>query len=585
MTGLKLGCARIFSSVNYYEVFFSCYFHCFFKTLLSLVLAGWDNISPENSTDNHEDLSQNGKSNGIMDNPSSKSLLDMLNNASTANGTNDDVSYLKMQFAMAVHEGSVRSLSIAASSSTSKNNDEYKLPMEPVTLLSTGYDESLAVFSLSKRIQTGELKTPSDLGTPTCSSFAPPSLSSSKPSPPPTHALLGLSSGKIILYRKRDWSIQHILAGHDSKGVTCIAVHPSGKMALSGGRDGKIFLWDLMRGRSAFVYKIPNSSSGGKKKDTGMLTNNITVNHLIWSNDGKRYAYCTHEGNITVREMETGEDLLDITLPMNSRPNQICFIGGDDGLFLAAACNDGSLPVFAVGSVDEEEEEKGTRRALMAIEPVQNVPTAADERFKCITSVQGGSGYLVVVANSGGVISIIDLEGAARMLLSDDDGDVGNMVDGKDDDSDTSRSASNDKDDDDDEEELAAEILQSVKIGSGARITCIAVWSYSKHVDTDEIDDNQDEHKEIEAERDDGDEEEDEETEANNLQSNDIDGEKNKIELAYSKKRGNKRKIHSKDAVGSKGNDIELDEEALERARALVSQAKKKQKRKDKKKK
>ena len=47
-------------------------------------------------------------------------------------------------------------------------------------------------------------------------------------------------------------------------------------MALSGGRDGKIILWDLMRGRQAFVYRIPSPRKGMKP----------TINHIVWSEDG-----------------------------------------------------------------------------------------------------------------------------------------------------------------------------------------------------------------------------------------------------------------------------------------------------------
>jgi WD40 repeat protein len=206
---------------------------------------------------------------------------------------NDD-SYLKLKFAMPVHEGSVRTVSIASGipSSANQENKEQLQTQEsstkkrrrdttsaqeqgpeshetstssgntcttihiPEILLSAGYDETMAVFSLSKGVQSGELKTPADLGTPTCSCFAPPSTSY------PTHVLIGMSSGKIIIYKRRDWSVQHILSGHDDRGITCLAVHPTGKMALSGGKDGKIILWDLLKGKLAFVYKIPNPSKG-----------------------------------------------------------------------------------------------------------------------------------------------------------------------------------------------------------------------------------------------------------------------------------------------------------------------------------
>ena len=487
------------------------------------VLAGWDTEVKDIKSNNDQ-----------KDVESANSLLEMLNPA-----TDEKDSFLKMNFAMAVHDGSVRSLSIA---SNNKQND-----IVPDTMISCGYDESINTFSLTKQTQSGELKTPSNLGTPTCSSFAPPNQSS------PTHVLVGLSSGKIVIYRRKDWSVVHILAGHDDKGVTSIAVHPSGKMALSGGSDGKINLWNLMTGKLAFVHKIPNANARGMK---------CTINDIIWSNDGKRYAFCTHQGNITARDMETGGDLLNIDLPVSSRPNQICFIGGDDGLFLAAACNDGGLPVFVVGSVDEEDDEAGTRRALMAIEPLEGVATAGEERFKCIQSVGGGSGFLVVTANSGGIISLIDLEGAARMILEDTNLEEPNK--------DVERSGSESTeqvDEDYDYDEVAAEILCSVRIGSGARITAIYAWSKGGNFEPDgqasagnEVDDNS--HDGI------------------SNYSTDIQNPKENNDVSTERKR---KKVEIVDR--KQNNVIEMDIEAIERARALVSQAKKHENRKKKKRK
>lgn len=236
------------------------------------VLAGWDSVANETDGATHDNEDKNKKDN----------LLDMLNS-----GMKTEETFLKMNFAMASHDGSVRSLSIASSEkkgtrpkSNAKDDDKDPASLFPHTMISCGFDESINIYSLSKQEQSGELKTPSDIGTPTCSSFAPPNEAH------PTHVLIGLSTGKIVIYRKKDWSIQHILACHDEKGVNSIAVHPSGKMALSGGNDGKICLWDLMRGRLAFVTKVGDTKKGRKS----------TINDIIWSDDGKRYGYCTHEG-------------------------------------------------------------------------------------------------------------------------------------------------------------------------------------------------------------------------------------------------------------------------------------------------
>lgn len=39
-------------------------------------------------------------------------------------------------------------------------------------------------------------------------------------------------------------------------GVTCISVHPTGKLALSVGNDKKLCTWNLIKGRRAYVTHV-----------------------------------------------------------------------------------------------------------------------------------------------------------------------------------------------------------------------------------------------------------------------------------------------------------------------------------------
>ena len=423
------------------------------------------------------------------------------------------INSLNLTFATAVHDGSIRSLCLSAASPSNNNNTT----TTPGTLVSCGYDEMLKTHDWSKRLNSsGEIRTPADFGTPVSACFAPPTSHS-------THCLVGFTGGKLVVYKKRDWSVQHVLPGHDG-GVASVAVHPSGKLALTGGQsDGKLKLWDLTRGRLAYVTKLAPSAvqSNGK-------TRHDPVASLEWSADGSLYGWAC--GNhVTVRATDTGKDWLDVELP--SRVNQMVVMEGDNGMFVAAACNDGSLPVLSVQDFGEE------RRAIMAIEPVDN-PVAGEERFKCIRSL---GAYHVVTANSAGVISVMDLEGATRMIMQEESAnDEENEQ--SDDESDANSKASSDE-----EKDLAVDILQSVQLGSGARITCLVAWYNTEAVDV---------HEEID------------ETPAEEAEQEDS----GKAES-------------DKDERGTKRNksEIEMDPAAVEKARALVSKAKKLKKRKERK--
>jgi protein MAK11 len=417
---------------------------------------------------------------------------------------------MELTFATAVHEGSIRSLSIAAAA----KNDA------PGSLLSCGYDEALRTHDWNKRLtSSGEIRTPSDFGTPVCSSFAPPSRHS-------THCILGFSNGRVCIYKKRDWSVQHVLAGHDG-GVASLAVHPSGKLALSGGNsDGKLKLWDLTKGRLAYVDKIePASTQRGR-------TRYSPITSMVWSNDGSFYGL-SHGSHITVREVATGKDLLDVDLP--SKVNGITMMSGSEGLFVAAACNDGSLPVLAVEDSDDE-----NRRAILAIEPV-DAHLAREERFKCIKGVQD---YFVATANSAGVVSVMNLEGAIKMIINpqdntDDDASAG------------SGSESDDSEAESDDIELAVEIVTATQLGSGARITCLTAWCQE----------HDSEHEEI------ADPKENEESKQNN------------------KKRKQEPEDDKIIRRKQNGHDITMDAAAVKKARSLVEKAKTMNDKKSKKKK
>lgn len=97
---------------------------------------------------------------------------------------------------------------------------------------------------------SGEIRTPIDLGTPVCVGFAPPwnlRRTDEAPRSHTTHCLAGFASDRLGIYKKRDWTGQLMLQGHD-EGVASLAVHPTGSMALSGGlTDGKLKLWDTWR--------------------------------------------------------------------------------------------------------------------------------------------------------------------------------------------------------------------------------------------------------------------------------------------------------------------------------------------------
>jgi protein MAK11 len=70
-----------------------------------------------------------------------------------------------------------------------------------------------------------------------------------------TYMFSGSEDGTICIWRTKDWECLKILKGHKGR-VNSLAIHPSGKIALSVSIDKTVRLWNLLTGQKADVNKI-----------------------------------------------------------------------------------------------------------------------------------------------------------------------------------------------------------------------------------------------------------------------------------------------------------------------------------------
>ncbi|OLL24609.1 p21-activated protein kinase-interacting protein 1-like [Neolecta irregularis DAH-3] len=109
-------------------------------------------------------------------------------------------------------------------------------------LATGGSDEIIKLHDLKKRKDLGSLISHSGAITSIYFPFRGHMLSTSE-------------DGKMIIWSTKNWDPQEILKGHKGS-VNDVAIHPSGKIALSVGRDRTMRLWNMMTGRKANVQKI-----------------------------------------------------------------------------------------------------------------------------------------------------------------------------------------------------------------------------------------------------------------------------------------------------------------------------------------
>lgn len=94
--------------------------------------------------------------------------------------------------------------------------------------------------------------------------------------PAHTHLISGTADGTISIVRVGNWQLEKVWEkAHKGTAILDIAVHESGKLALSLGADCTLKTWNLVKGRQAYIVNL-----NSKSKDAKSMTN------IQWAPDG-----------------------------------------------------------------------------------------------------------------------------------------------------------------------------------------------------------------------------------------------------------------------------------------------------------
>lgn len=162
-------------------------------------------------------------------------------------------------------------------------------------LLSGGTDEVIRVFNLNRRNEVGLIME--HLGTITNITVFEAS-----------HLFSSGEDGNICIFKRGNWLCEKTLKAHNG-GVTGLSVHPSGKIAISVGKDKTMKTWNLIKGRRAYITNL------GKIADS-----------VHWTPSGTQFLVVT-EGVIDLYDVETGK--IVHTVDFNMRVNAVKFINDD----------------------------------------------------------------------------------------------------------------------------------------------------------------------------------------------------------------------------------------------------------------
>uniref|UniRef100_A0A1D2A8Y5 P21-activated protein kinase-interacting protein 1-like protein n=2 Tax=Auxenochlorella protothecoides TaxID=3075 RepID=A0A1D2A8Y5_AUXPR len=279
-------------------------------------------------------------------------------------------SSLTKSFTHPAHKGAIRSIAAAG-------------PF----LACGGSEDTIHIYNLRTNKDLGFLMAPGE-GAVTAAVFHTPTGRST-----PTHLLTGSADGSLSIWGVGgEWTCLKTFKAH-TKEVTGVAVHPSGRVALSISRDGTLRIWDLVKGRSTFATKLPQAAEAITFSPSGdvyaLLAGAVLSMHSVAAESSTALATLSHERRVLCHAFH-GEDVL------------------------LTGCDDGSLHAWSIP--DEAEiltipEAHGSRIRGLAVAPQSSASDASSSiQASKSPSTAHALPRLVGTASSDGTLRLWNLE-------------------------------------------------------------------------------------------------------------------------------------------------------------------------------
>lgn len=191
----------------------------------------------------------------------------------------------------------------------------------------------------------------------------------------------------IFSQASQGWGVEKTLCKHQD-GVTDLAIHPSGKLMLSIGKDSKLITWNLIKGRSAYVTNIKERADFVK-----------------WSPSGSHYVLGFFK-RVDVYSMDNAS--VQFSIKMESRANDLVFI---DDTTLAVAGNGNKVELWST----------------VTSEPVTNYAAYDDgHRVRCLALIgsEKSSKSALITASNTGIVKVWSLVQKGKDFKVKEEGSV-----------------------------------------------------------------------------------------------------------------------------------------------------------------
>ncbi|KAA8514899.1 hypothetical protein F0562_018078 [Nyssa sinensis] len=241
--------------------------------------------------------------------------------------------------------------------------------------VSGGADDTIKIYDLSTSSEIGTL-TDHSASVTALSFFTPPSLSF------PRNLLSASDDGAVCIYDADPFVHLKTVSAH-KKGINDLSVHPSGKLALTVGRDSCLAMLNLVRGRRSFYCRLGREASivkfdlGGDKffmvMDEKVSVHESEDARLVLELENQKRVLCAAPGtngllftggedrNVTAWDTASGKVAYCIEDAHSARVKGIVVLSKSDGVsadddpyLVASASSDGIIRVWDVRMATKE---------------------------------------------------------------------------------------------------------------------------------------------------------------------------------------------------------------------------------------
>jgi len=257
-------------------------------------------------------------------------------------------------FALRAHDGCVRAIASGGA-----------------YLATCGTDHAISVYNIRKLREQGKLLQQEGGTSLHCLAFFADS-----------HLLSGGGDGELCIWRASDWECLLRMKGHKG-AVHALAIHPSGRAALSVAADSKLMLWNLTTGKCNYTAALAEPA------------------HLIaWSPDGEAYVHDTRR-SLLVHDLRTGQ-LLNALTHDEAPPLALAYAG--DAMLLSGD-DAGTLRVWDTVRGEcvcaEKRAHSHRIKAIAVIRPAADISATATSGSTCR--------FTFATASSNGTVTVWSL--------------------------------------------------------------------------------------------------------------------------------------------------------------------------------